>query len=103
MSPYLKAWLLLASSVAITVYAIVMAAGTSPSAFTKGTGVQLYPQIIEMETPRDEDAVRDLLRSGEPAAEPRQREQYKAGIRYDNIFLFLYPLQLIALSFFAWR
>jgi hypothetical protein len=103
MSPFIRAWILLLASLLTTLFALHTGCATQTSRFTKDPDIKLYQQVVELETPRNEQAVLDLLRHGDPKVEPLQRQQYWVGLDLDNIFLVLYPLQLVALVIFAWR
>jgi hypothetical protein len=104
MNPLLRAWILFLVSLGTAVFSIGTIVATRSSAFTKDhPEVKLYQQVVELETPRNAQSVLDLLRHGNSVVEPLQRAQYWVGLGRDNIFLVLYPLQLIALIVFAWR
>ena len=103
MSKLPRAWALFLVSLGTVVFSFGTIWKTRSSAFTTDPRIKLYQQVVELETPRNAQSVLDLLRHGESAVEPLQRAQYWVGLGRDNIFLLLYPLQLIALIAFAWR
>jgi len=104
MNAQLRARILFLVSLAAAAFSIVTIWDTRTAAFTKDHAeVKLYNQVVELETPRNAQSVRDLMQHGNSVVEPLQRKQYLVGLGRDNIFLFLYPLQLIALIAFAWR
>jgi hypothetical protein len=103
MSAQLRAWILFLVSLATAAFSIGTIWATRTAAFTDNAKIKLYNQVVQLETPRNEQSVLDLLRHGNRVVEPLQRAQYWVGLGRDNIFLILYPLQLIALIVFAWR
>lgn len=103
MSAPARAWILFVVSLGTAAFSFRTIWDTRTAAFTKDPQIKLYQQVVDLETPRDEESVFDLLRREQPSVEPLQREQYWVGLGRDNIFLFLYPLQLLSLIAFAWR
>jgi len=96
-----RGWILAASSVLLTLYALSMAWYTRAAAFARH-GETLYSQIVELQTPRRISEVQDLLRAHELYTHEDQIAQYRASVTWDNTLLVLYTLQLIAVSAFAW-
>lgn len=103
MSAKAKAWILFVVSLGTAWFSVGTIWDTRTAAFTKDPHIKLYQQVVDLETPRDERSVFDLLRREQPSVEPLQREQYWVGLGRDNVFLFLYPIQLLTLIAFAWR
>lgn len=99
----MRAWILFVASFGTAVFSIGTIWDTRTAAFTKDSGIKLYQQVVDLETPRNQESVLDLLRYEQPELVPLQWEQYWVGLGRDNIFLFLYPLQLVTLIAFAWR
>jgi hypothetical protein len=103
MSITARAWILFAVSLGTAAFSIGTIWDTRNAAFTKDPQIALYQQVVDLETPRNNESVLDLFRHEQPKVEPLQRAQYWVGLSRDNIFLILYPVQLLALIAFAWR
>jgi hypothetical protein len=103
MNVLARAWILFVVSLGTAAFSLGTLWDTRTAAFTKNPQIRLYQQVVDLETPRDEESVFDLLRREQPRVEPLQRAQYWVGLGRDNVFLFLYPLQLLSLIAFAWR
>jgi len=100
-----RAWILAAISLALVLYGLAMSYQSRSARFAK-PGEVLYPQIVELETPRYAADAADLLRADAIAVKPalhwEQIDQYRISTEWDDGLLVLYPLQLIAVCGLAW-